>query len=265
MKLTCYALYDPPPLMRPAPATRDWMDATPDGYAYRCLPLNIANAHGWEILCPIGFSAIWDSGTSPSALRVTLDAGDRAPAISHFGSGILTFHVEALFRTEPGWNLYVQGPANAPKDAIAPLTGVVETDWAPYSFTMNWKFTRPGQTVRFEAGEPFCGLFPVRRDLIGQVEPEIRRLSDAPELLADYQAWSEGRTRFNAELAQPDSAARTAKWQKSYYLGNRPDGSSANADHIIKLRPAPFADRREEAQGETANSPQTAGGSPPDP
>jgi Family of unknown function (DUF6065) len=29
---------------------RAWMDATDQRFAYRCLPLNIANAHGWEIL-----------------------------------------------------------------------------------------------------------------------------------------------------------------------------------------------------------------------
>ena len=36
----------------------------------------------------------------------------------------------------------VTGPFNQPKDAIQPLTAIVETDWAPFTFTMNWKFTR---------------------------------------------------------------------------------------------------------------------------
>lgn len=245
MKLICYALYDPPPLLRPAPATRAWMDATPDAYAYRCLPLNIANAHGWEILCPVGFTASWNGGRGNDAITISLDEGERAPAISHFGSGILTFHVEAVFRTEPGWSLMAQGPINMPKDGIYPLTGVVETDWAPYSFTMNWKFTAPGRTVRFEKGEPFCAFFPVQRGLVTDVEPEIRWLGGEPALLADYQAWSAGRSQFNAELAVPGSQARADKWQKTYYLGNKPDGSSTEADHVIKLRPAPFTDKRQ--------------------
>ena len=29
---------------------RAWMDATPHSFAYRCLPLTVANSHGWEIL-----------------------------------------------------------------------------------------------------------------------------------------------------------------------------------------------------------------------
>jgi hypothetical protein len=44
--------------------------------------------------------------------------GEVSPsAISHFGSGILTWNVPYLFRTPPGYNLLVRGPANWPKDA----------------------------------------------------------------------------------------------------------------------------------------------------
>ena len=51
MKLTCYALTDNPLPLRAAPPSRDWMDRIPDRHAYRCLPLAIANAHGWEVAC----------------------------------------------------------------------------------------------------------------------------------------------------------------------------------------------------------------------
>ncbi|AUN32937.1 DUF6065 family protein [Niveispirillum cyanobacteriorum] len=244
MKLTCYAMHGEPPLLRAAPATRDWMDGTPQAYAYRCLPLNIANAHGWEILCRTGFTAHWDGGASKDAIVITPDPGTVAPAISHFGSGVLTFHIEAVFRTEPGWSLYAQGPVNAPKDGIAPLTGIIETDWAPYSFTMNWKFTALGRVARFDAGEPFCAIFPIQRRLLESVEPEIRSLKDDPELEQRFQEWSTGRLRFNADLAQPGSAAQAEKWQKSYYLGLNPDGSPADPDHLIKLRPPGFVDKR---------------------
>ena len=72
--------------IRPAPVERNWMEATDHRYAYRCLPLNIANAHGWEILCPAGFTAIWNGGKGLDAISVHPDAGTTAPAISHFGS-----------------------------------------------------------------------------------------------------------------------------------------------------------------------------------
>src|SRR5262245_16098556 len=113
--------------IRPAPLEREWMDKTRDRYAYRCLPLNIANAHGWEILCPAGFSARWEGHWDKSAIKIrSAQLGTTAPAVSHFGHGVLTFHVPCVFRTDPGFDLYVTGPINRPKDAIAALTGIIE-------------------------------------------------------------------------------------------------------------------------------------------
>jgi len=251
MKLICYPTQDEAPLMRPAPVTRAWMDATPQSFAYRCLPLNIANAHGWEILCNAGFSAIWNGENLQSSITIVPDPGTTAPALSHFGSGVLTFHIPAIFKTEPGWSLLVQGPANLPKDAIVALAGIIETDWSPYSFTMNWKFTGPNRPVRFERGEPICSIVPVQRRLLESVQPEIRSLSEEPELQRRYHEWSTGRQRFNEELLQPGSTARTEKWQKSYYLGLNPDGSSGDPDHLIKLRAPAFVDMRAASPSKT--------------
>ena len=74
---------------------------------------------------------------------------------SHFGNGTITFSFPYLFRTPPGWSMLTMGSPNHVKDGIQALAGVVETDWLPFPFTMNWLFTRPGK-VRFEKGEPFC-------------------------------------------------------------------------------------------------------------
>src|SRR5579859_6909282 len=98
MELIAYLREGWAPFIRPAPATRAWMDATPDSYAYRCLPLNIANAHGWEVLSPCGFEAVWDGGSGQSAISIRPDAGaePRTAPISLFGNGVLTFHIDAI-------------------------------------------------------------------------------------------------------------------------------------------------------------------------
>jgi hypothetical protein len=136
----------------------------------------------------------------------------------------------------------VLGPLNRPKDGIAPLAGIIETDWAPYTFTMNWIFTRPGLEVRFERGEPFCHFFPVRRGEIETVQPQLRALSDAPEIERQYRAWHASRRHFNAELKQPGSAAQAERWQKLYYRGLDAEGEPAAVDdHRTRLRVQPFA------------------------
>jgi len=241
MKLTAYVIDGHTIDIRPAPVERDWMDNTGSRYAYRCLPLSIANAHGWEILCAASFTAVWDGGRGLDAVKITPGSGGVAPALSHFGSGVLTFHVPCLFRTEAGFDLMVGGPINRPKDAIAPLSGIIEADWSPYSFTMNWLFTRPQVVVHFEKGEPFCHFMPVRRGEIEAIEPELRLLSENVELKQQHEAWMASRSQFLNDLKRPDSEARTEKWQKRYHRGVAPDGTpSGVADHQTRLKVRPF-------------------------
>jgi hypothetical protein len=214
------------------------MDATPESFAYRCLPLNIANAHGWEVLNPGGFQAVWDGGSETSAVKIELDPGvdARHAPVSLFGQGVLTFHVEAIFRTPPGWNLWVGGSPNRMKDAIAPLTGVVETDWSPFTFTMNWRFTRPDTPVRFEATEPFCFLFPLQRAAVEAFEPTFAPLDADPDTAARFQAWSAARDDFHARMQRDPPKAPADRWQKHYYQGVDVSGEALVSDHRSKLR-----------------------------
>lgn len=240
MQLTAYVLDGYELDIRPAPTERDWMNESPERFAYRCLPLNIANAYGWQIHNGWGFEAQWSGGAGQEKLIVTPDKGNAAPAISHFGGGALTFHVPCLFRTEPGYDLMVQGPTNAPKDAIAPLTGVVETDWAPYTFTMNWLFTRTDEKIRFERGEPFCHIFPVKRGEIERFEPQHRKLTENPDLQREMHVWKESRGALIEALKEPGASARES-WQKLYFKGLDPQGNPVkDAEHQTRLRVKTF-------------------------
>ena len=230
----------------PAEQGRAWMNATIDGFANRCLPLLIANQHGWVIRNGHGFEAKWDSTREQTGITITPDPGippgDRVLPVSHFGHGVLTWHIDAVFRTEPGFNLVAMGPPNSPKDGIAPLMGIMETDWMPFSFTMNWMFTTAETPVRFEKGEPFCTVFPVQRDLLEQTEPEFHDLESDPDLYRQFRAWSLSREAFINELQIPESSAVKERWQKMYFRGQRPEGPGF-ADHQTKLAVRPVVDR----------------------
>lgn len=238
LELTAYPVTAETLPLRVAERHRDWIEALPERYAYRCLPLVIANQAGWELLCPCDFEAHWDGGTGLDAVQ--LEFADRASALvsSHFGSGILTFTPGYLFRTSHGYNLWCKGPANAPKDGIGPLEGLIETDWSPYPFTMNWRFTRPG-TVAFRTGEPIALLVPQRRGELARFQASIRPLSLAPDLDRQYRAWREGRSRFIGDLADPESAASAQRWQRAYMQGRDSDQREF-PEHETRLPLRPF-------------------------
>jgi antitoxin (DNA-binding transcriptional repressor) of toxin-antitoxin stability system len=246
MKLIVYPMTQLDLPLRPAPAKRDWMDATPEAYAYRCLPLNIANAHGWEVLNMRSFSAIWDGGVSPESIAITFDESEVIPPgahikpPAHFGSAVLTFELPMMFRTPPGWNMWVMGPVNRPKHGAQPLSGIIETDWSPYTFTMNWIVTRPGEAVRFEKGEPIAHILPIKRGQIERFDAEIRDMAEDRDLMEQNTLWRESRSGFIASLSAREQEAVKQKWQKAYFRGERPDGKTGVRDHQTKVRVAEF-------------------------
>lgn len=258
MHLVCYRTDPHPPELVPARSERAWMDAMGDRFPYRCTPLTMANSTGWELLCPADVEASWNGGHGLHDL--VIETGERSPAFvqSHFGNGVLSFHPGYLFRTDPGWAIWCRGAPNTAKDGIAALDGLVETDWAPFSFTMNWRFTRPG-TVHFAKGEPFCFILPLPHIDIESIRPTIAPLSADPELAAEYLAWRDSRNEFNSGLHQRDPAAVKKKWQRFYVAGKTPKGALAPDTHRTrrkmhapdlagdKLRHEPKPDEAEQA------------------
>ena len=139
-----------------------------------------------------------------------------------------------------GKGLSFGGSPNAAKDAITPLGGIIETDWSPYGFTMNWRFTRANQAVRFEENEPFCFIFPLERRLIERVRPRMLPIDEDPALKAKFEQWSASRDAFQAAVAADPPASPSDRWQKFYYRGVEPSGAPGAADHQSKLRLAEF-------------------------
>ncbi|MCZ6604193.1 MAG: DUF6065 family protein [Alphaproteobacteria bacterium] len=244
--LRCYSLTENAGQIVPADPSRQWMDNFPDRHAYRCLPLAIANSYGWNILSPYEFSIEWTGGPEAEALSFTL-LGDGKYlehfVASNFTRGIVTFHTGFLFRTDPGWDLMVTGPANHPKAGIAPLTGIIETDWLPYPFTMNWQMTQPG-SVRFKLGEPICTVFPLRRGVLDSIEPVVLDLDDDLELKGQYKAWGDKRRQYMEKFDQQDPATLKQAWQRFYFKGEYPDSDDQVAGHKRKLRLTEPVDKR---------------------
>ena len=229
------------------------MDATFERYAYRCLPLSIANAHGWVIGCGGSFEVEWSGGDKSQEIHVYPIGDGPIKAEGHFGYGILTIKIDAIFRTEPGYNLWVTGPPNTFKDGIHPLSAVVESDWLPYTFTMNWKITRPNHRIRFEKGEPFCFLFPVKRGLAEEIRPALKLLRHDPESHRLFEYAGRMR-RFLTDVKRIKQSEgqdteiedeRTLKFQKWYMKGQTPDGSATFEPHQKSLQLRPFEDLRE--------------------
>jgi hypothetical protein len=183
---------------------RKWMDDT-KGHAYRCIPLNVANTYGWTVLSPVGFSATWDGGSGAESIDITIiddkpDGFEDLLAVSsHFGHGVITFNPDFIVRTSKNISLYVRGVPNSIPNGIQPLDAIVETDWLPFTFTYNFKFTKPG-TATFSKGQPIFTFFPIERGFIESFKTTVSEISEDKEFQEEYSYYCKFRDKQNSNI-----------------------------------------------------------------
>jgi hypothetical protein len=220
------------------------MDATPNHYAYRCLPLTIVNQTGLWIANPVGFSVLWRGDEASGSVVFRFDVVDdvwKNWINDQFGAGIVTWNTPFLFRTRPrGSRVLVCGPVNSFKPHVQPLTALIESDWMSMSFTMNWKIVTPQMPIRFEAGEPLFQIIPLISNVCRDLEEAMvtyRKLLDDPEMARAYQDWHDGRRRFHDQkregMVKPDG------WQKDYFQGRDTLRQDLAPEHMTKVTPPP--------------------------
>ncbi len=244
--LKCYVQGRVIPKLVPARPHRDWMDQFPERHPYRCLPLAVANTFGWELISPCDLKIEWNGGPEIPDLKITAEDGFANVgdfAVSNFSRGIVSFHTGYLFVTDPGWLLLATGPMNEPVDGLAPLTGLIESDWLPYPFTMNWQVQRPG-VFRMKKGQSFCHVLPVQVEPLLQTTPEILDFSSNPELAAHVAAYREKRVALRNTMLEANQRGEDApSWSKEYFHGKLGDGTTP-IKHYQKIRMAEPIDRR---------------------
>jgi hypothetical protein len=241
MKLTAHVREGRTLDIRPARGDRAWLAGFHDGFAYGCLPMIMANQHGWEICSPVSFTAVWNGGDSKGSLAILPDEPGEHGLTSYFGKGILTFSFPAIFSLEPGYDLMLQGPANRPVDGASPLSGLIEVDWLISSAAMHWQLTRANHAVRFHKGDPLAVIFPVKRAELEAFAPDLRPLADDPERDRYIAEWRRSRNAFNEALRNPESPEFQQRWPGHYRRGTDMEGNPGAPDHRTRQRLKPFA------------------------
>lgn len=179
--------------VEPLPTKRDWMDDTNGKFSYKCIPLNVANQNGWQVLSPIEFCANWNGGNNPEDVEAHYHEESKMHfAAGHFGYGILTIMPDFVLKTEKGISTHVKGIPNYPIDPLHPLEGMIETDWLPFTFTFNYKFTRPGEVI-FKKDQPLFSFFPVKRGYIEKYKINRTKIENYPDINNKYKLFEKAR------------------------------------------------------------------------
>ena len=224
--LECYPMASRPPDIVPGRPQRGWMDRFSERHPYRCLPMTMANSTGWEILCPVGFTAEWNGGPLASDIIVTgrppvprLRRLRQDPLLArrpHLPPGLPLPHAGGLVDVGDGAAQPHQGrhpAAGRPGgDRLAAVPLHHELDLHPAgqgaasprasrSASSPWP-----RTARWRASTWCSGAWSADPDLRGQ-----------------YEAWRKQRDDFNKALFRGEPEAVKAAWQRYYFRGELPE------------------------------------------
>ena len=221
---------------------RDWMNATPHRFAYRCLPLTIVNQTGWWIKNPVGFTATWRGSTAPGSVDFRFDAAAeiwRNWINSQFGEGIITWNTPFLFRTKPeGSRLLVCGPPNYFKSE-RPSADRLDRERLGQHVVHDELEDHGARTSRSGSmqGEPLFQAIPLLSNVCADLETadvSYQKLTDDPELYRAYREWDKGRRRFHEQKAA--GQVGPTGWQKDYFQGRDAVGNEAITHHMTKVK-----------------------------
>lgn len=210
---------------------RNWMTKSQDKFAYKCLPLNIANQYGWAVLSPCDFKVSWYGGDVPNGVEV-FDIEERfmENIHSHFGSATFTINVDFIIKTPENYSLYIRGLPNKEYGILKPLDAIVETDWLPFTFTYNFKFLDTG-VYEFKKGDPLFSFFPILRNTVENFEIISQNINEDKKLLEDFSELAELRHSGLSKLSENGKY----DYQKFYINGKGPSKVYEIKNHIKKL------------------------------
>lgn len=209
-----------------SPVDREWMNKLVDSYAYRCLPMTYAARHGWCVRAPEDIQVSWNGQYEPEG--TTFICGESRFVNGGTGNGVVTFHLNAVPRTSPEWNLWLMGGPNLVIPGATPLSGIVESDWLYMSPTMNWKITEVNKVVTFKKGDPVLFFIPIHKTQLEEFKLEHRSLEDDPEIARHYK-------EFQAYRAANDAKGNSS-FTKDYLRGVRYDKTKPEWPHHHKVK-----------------------------
>ena len=215
-KLTLVRTHQGSPEIKQSRLMRDWMDATYNKHAYRCLPLSMANVNGWEILLPCDVVVKWDGGNTVPTLLSGEEHNNRMVANCN-KIGMVDFQLGWAFNTDEGHHTWLTGSPNYFVEGAVPLSAIIPSDWWPDEVQMAWKLTEPGKEIVFPEGMPFAFFFVFDTNLMPNIECSVENLWDKPDLI-------ESRVRYNdAKMQKMQDAPWT--WMNGIRTGLDEEGN----------------------------------------
>jgi hypothetical protein len=205
--------------IEPLSAKRDWMEATFDKHAYRCLPVTLTNQLGWAISFPEDITFMWDGQISTSGEHVKVLAGEKYIQTGR-GQATVSFETGLVFRTPENYSLLTYNVPNMFMEGVSPYTTIISSSFFEGPLPVAWKITKAFVPITIKANQPVAAVFPISLSNIQGSTLTIKDIKDLIRVKRDIPLDLDEAVKSAAD------AAANGGWTDYYrnaidYMGNK--------------------------------------------
>ena len=205
--------------IEPLSAKRDWMEATFDKHAYRCLPVTITNQLGWAISFPEDITFMWDGQISTSGEHVKILAGEKYVQTGR-GQATVSFETGLVFRTPENYSLLTYNIPNMFIEGVAPYTTIISSSFFEGPLPVAWKITKAFVPITIKANQPIAAVFPISLTEIQGSTLTVKNIKDLVRVKREIPLDLDEAVKSAAD------AAANGGWTDYYrnaidYMGNK--------------------------------------------
>ena len=165
--------------IEPLSAKRDWMEATFDKHAYRCLPVTLTNQLGWAISFPEDITFMWDGQISTSGEHVKVLAGEKYIQTGR-GQATVSFETGLVFRTPENYSLLTYNVPNMFMEGVSPYTTIISSSFFEGPLPVAWKITKAFVPITIKANQPVAAVFPIS---LADIQGSTLTIKDIKDLI----------------------------------------------------------------------------------
>lgn len=205
--------------IEPLSAKRDWMEATFDKHAYRCLPVTLTNQLGWAISFPEDITFMWDGQISTSGEHVKVLNGEKYIQTGR-GQATVSFETGLVFRTPKNYSLLTYNIPNMFIDGVAPYTTLISSSFFEGPLPVAWKITKPFVPITIKANQPVAAVFPIS---LTEIQGSILTIKQIKDLVRVERKIA---LDLDEAVKSAQDAAANGGWTDYYrnaidYMGNK--------------------------------------------
>lgn len=205
--------------IEPLSAKRDWMEATFDKHAYRCLPVTLTNQLGWAISFPEDITFMWDGQISTSGEHVKVLSGEKYVQTGR-GQATVSFETGLVFRTPENYSLLTYNVPNMFMEGVSPYTTIISSSFFEGPLPVAWKVTKAFVPITIKANQPIAAVFPISLTEIQGSTLTIKNIKDLVRVKREIPLDLDEAVKSAAD------AAANGGWTDYYrnaidYMGNK--------------------------------------------